>query len=1003
MAARSDHAVSPTDRETTARCRVLSDHLAHTSPKLAAAFSDAAPSVAQRVGHEDLRRWAGMGARLGAGGWDNLGLAVRFFETSPALLDLIDLDGLEVLADTLAVLAANPSDLASVYLRDAGDAIGGLPDATRRAFVDLLGVVARRCRSDLDRCLEHTPAMLAPLDDQVRTPLVELARRCVQAEGPGSITLFHDAAETLVAMPQNRQRCLTQEAVALGTTNPGVALEMIRGAAEVLGRLEDDAALRWRCAGRELLTDPGGQERARSWFRLESAGARERLAELAGRVNLADTAPLLRLYAQALSGRELVVQPVGVLAGRGIGWSASGRACTDGTSVYLPGSIDTFDDHEANFAAFKVHTTLQATRLTHGSFDYVQGRDGTYLPATTPPPDTPGTPGTPDTPGTPSTSTTGPGPPQDPNRPQHPDRRRPAMRLFFERFEDQRLIRWLFALAEGTRIAALASHEYPGIAPWLSRLQARAACDRPRLPRPTERQLFAESLVIASLGFADRCPAPLPSTALELIDLLVRPGATVQDAAEAASRLYGLAVMVPNVSPGAAEDRRAAHEDARTDGSEIPFDAPEQPELHGDYKPETVQTMDLLDAPEDPERLALTRDELEDLLRENAELEVEGKPLTGAELEAMLDNFEREAEERARYSAPEVDPGQVGNEVESEVEGSEVEVEGSEVEVAEDPGPEDPGAEDPDAGADISWFRYDEWDFRAHDYLNEHCRVGERPAAEGELGHHHQILAEHHRLVVQTRRRFEQLRPEAFRRINRLEDGSDIDLDEAIAFRVDRVAGTGSLPRFYTRRNKIVRDVAVALLIDQSASTREPAAQESKRVIDVVKDATVVMVEALEATGDAYAIYGFSGQGREDVEVHVVKDLDEALDDRVRQRIAGIEPLGATRMGPAIRHTVARLHAHPAKVKLLILVSDGRPEDEDYGPERGGIDYPLHDTKRALVEAKRRRIEPFLITVDSTGSDYLAQMCGDLGYEVVPDVQSLPGRLLRLYRYLTTE
>jgi nitric oxide reductase NorD protein len=108
-------------------------------------------------------------------------------------------------------------------------------------------------------------------------------------------------------------------------------------------------------------------------------------------------------------------------------------------------------------------------------------------------------------------------------------------------------------------------------------------------------------------------------------------------------------------------------------------------------------------------------------------------------------------------------------------------------------------------------------------------------------------------------------------------------------------------------------------------------------------------------------------------------------------------------MGPAIRHTVAKLDDVAAKVKLLILVSDGRPEDEDYGPERGSIDYPLHDTRKALLEARRRRIEPFLITVDSTGADYLAQMCDDLGYEVVADVESLPRRLTRLYRHLTTE
>ncbi len=967
MVRRTNHPVPAPEPDAPERHRVQLERLGATSPKLATAFMDVAPAVTQRVGHDNVRRWARMGEALAVGGWANLGLAVRFFEVSPGLLDLIDIDALGVLADTTVLLAANPSDLASCCLRDAGRAIGALPSGTRRPFLDLLLIVAARCRADVDRCLEHTPALVAKLSEEVQAPLLELARRCVHAEGSGSITLFHDAIETLAGTPPDTQRGLTQEAVAL-EHDPGVALEMIRGATEVLDRLGEEAALRWRSAGRELLGDPGGHDRARSWFRVESAGARELLSELAGRVDLADVAHLLGLYAQALSGHELVVQPVAVLAGRGIGWSANGRASTDGTSVYLPRRIDVFDDHEANFAAFKVHTTLQATRLTHGSFDYVEGRDGTYLAATGPS--------------------------------RRTDPRRPPMRSLFERFGDQRLIRWLFALAEGTRIAASVAREYPGVEPWLLRLQEHAACNRPPLPRPTQRQLFAESLVIASLGFADRCRSPVPTAALELIDLLSKPGATIQDTAEAASRLYGIAVGIPNVPPGAQSPSAPQSDASRAESSDSPFDAPEQPELHGDYKPETVQTMDLLDTSEDPERPALTREELEDLLRDNLELEVEGQPLTDAELEVMLDNMEREAGP-TRNHAPEPD---VSDPDVSEPDGSDPDSEAaSELEIADgEPDVGDPAEEDP-AEMEVSWFRYDEWDFRAHDYLLGHCRVGERPATTGGIAEYQRSLAEHHRLVAQTRRRFEQLRPEAFQRINRLEDGSDIDLDEAIAFHLDKLAGAGSLPRFYTRRNKIVRDVAVALLIDQSASTREPAAQESKRVIDVVRDATVVMVEALEATGDAYGIFGFSGHGHDDVEVHVVKDFEQVFDDGVRERIAGIEPRGATRMGPAIRHTVTRLNEYPAKVKLLILLSDGRPEDEDYGPERGGIDYPLHDTKRALVEAKRHRIEPFLITVDNEGNDYLAQMCGDIGYEVVAEVQSLPHRLLRLYRYLTAE
>ena len=105
-------------------------------------------------------------------------------------------------------------------------------------------------------------------------------------------------------------------------------------------------------------------------------------------------------------------------------------------------------------------------------------------------------------------------------------------------------------------------------------------------------------------------------------------------------------------------------------------------------------------------------------------------------------------------------------------------------------------------------------------------------------------------------------------------------------------------------------------------------------------------------------------------------------------------------MGPAIRHAVSKLDDHDAKVKILILVSDGRPQDEEYGRVQGDREYAIHDTKQALLEAKRRRITPFLITVDTTGSDYLRHICDDMGYEVVADIESLPRRLPKLYGHL---
>ena len=176
-----------------------------------------------------------------------------------------------------------------------------------------------------------------------------------------------------------------------------------------------------------------------------------------------------------------------------------------------------------------------------------------------------------------------------------------------------------------------------------------------------------------------------------------------------------------------------------------------------------------------------------------------------------------------------------------------------------------------------------------------------------------------------------------------------------------------------------------------------------KRIIDLEKEASVLIVEALEAIGDAYGIYGFSGYGRENVEFHVIKDLDERFDDDVRRRIDKIEPIRSTRMGPAIRHTISKLNDYDAKVKILILVSDGRPQDHGYGRDRTEKEYAVHDTKQALNEAKRDGITPFLITVDKEGHDYLKQMCDDIGYEVVSDIESLPRRLPSLYKALAAD
>ena len=173
--------------------------------------------------------------------------------------------------------------------------------------------------------------------------------------------------------------------------------------------------------------------------------------------------------------------------------------------------------------------------------------------------------------------------------------------------------------------------------------------------------------------------------------------------------------------------------------------------------------------------------------------------------------------------------------------------------------------------------------------------------------------------------------------------------------------------------------------------------------MDVEKESLVLLIGALETIGDKYGIYGFSGYGRDNVEFFVIKDIEEDFSEKVKRRIDKLAPLHATRMGPAIRHATSKLEGQDSRTKILFLISDGRPQDHGYGRDSMEKDYAIHDTKTALLEAKRKNIIPFCLTVDKAGQDYLKKMCHDIGYEVVWDIESLPKRLVALYRRLTTE
>ncbi|MGE4096231.1 MAG: nitric oxide reductase activation protein NorD, partial [Candidatus Binatia bacterium] len=286
-------------------------------------------------------------------------------------------------------------------------------------------------------------------------------------------------------------------------------------------------------------------------------------------------------------------------------------------------------------------------------------------------------------------------------------------------------------------------------------------------------------------------------------------------------------------------------------------------------------------------------------------------------------------------------------------------------------------------------YRYDEWDYLIDDYRTQWCHVREIPIVGDDGAFFSRTLATYTEVAPEIKREFQRLRPRLYRQVSGLEDGEDIDLNACIAARVDYLTGVPPSPKIYTARQPLERDVAALFLLDMSASTDTPLeGKDGIRTIDLMKEALVLLSSALDDIGDSYAVYGFSSYGRRNVEMYPVKQFTETLSAGVRGRIGGLQPRRSTRMGTAIRHASRRLREVSCRAKFLVLISDGYPEDADYGPSKHAPTYGVRDTMMALRETERAGILPFCLTVDKAGHDYLREMCAPSRYMVLDDVTS---------------
>ncbi|MGD2117191.1 MAG: VWA domain-containing protein [Chromatiales bacterium] len=286
-----------------------------------------------------------------------------------------------------------------------------------------------------------------------------------------------------------------------------------------------------------------------------------------------------------------------------------------------------------------------------------------------------------------------------------------------------------------------------------------------------------------------------------------------------------------------------------------------------------------------------------------------------------------------------------------------------------------------------------EWDWKKQQMIADCCRVVELVSRGDESAELPQHLS---RPAKRLRNQFQALAPARVWQ-PRQQDGPEIDLDAYLRYMSDRRAGhDAGADRLYRELRRGARDLSCLLLADLSLST-DSWIDDHHRIIDVIRDSLYLFAESLHATGDRFSMYGFSSRKRDPIRLHRLKDFAENYNGEIRGRIAQIAPGYYTRLGAGIRFATEKLLLQSEGRRLLLILTDGKPNDLDKYEGRFGIE----DTRQAVLAARRAGLQPFCVTIDRKGNEYLPHLFGSNGYVVIKRPTELPKKLPLLYAKLS--
>ncbi len=791
-----------------------------------------------------------------------------------------------------------------------------------------------------------SPGLLGEIPDAALHPNIVSVGSTLADQSPATALILLAEAPGLMALLPSAERRMKvlQYGGLLAERDAGVTMEYFRRAPEVIRLCDgadgrDEAFETWFRGGMEVLDySPEG---ARAYFSLETSKALSAIEQATHNVPLRQVARSLKLLGHMICGQPVQIESLADSTQRPRLEMKAG-----GPLVYLPSLMNRFSGKDRNIRSYTVTLAHEMGHVEFGTYriDLPMLRtlarrvaERYRLDASVPNVD--------------------------------------CLTDFFSLYPQTGVIRDLWTILEDARVEFLLQREYPGLRDDLAAVSRASVKTRSLLHGMTAREMVLDRLLLL---FTQGAEGPQISDNLQrVVDrcwdvarTIQDPHATNEQSIDLADRIYqvldemigSLEPVVPDETDSTPEDEelgagpRAAEETAG--GYRSITNWAYRGEMNPDFvRGESAESDEDPDVPEQPEP---------------------GLEAAGAPSPAPVGR----TEEMETGEAHQDDAGEPG--AQRSVLDEYLHVKGA-----------GDGLLPVSSGQEQTYV-YPEWDGGIRDYRLKWCRVVERPGEEGNQDFAQRVLEKHAPAIRVLRRYFETMRPTGLQRVHGYDHGEHLDLDAAIRHVAERRAGIDPSDRIYDRRDKRERQVAVAFLVDMSGSTGRQLESGQRRVIDVEKEGLIVLTEALEAIGDQYALYGFSGQGRHQVDFMVLKDFSDTRRYQIGQRIAAMTPLQQNRDGAAIRHAVQKLLRCPARHRLLVLLSDGRPLDGDYGEE-----YALEDTRMALREARQQGISPFCLTIDQQASGYLKRMYGDVQYLVLDDILTLPERLPRVYQRLT--